>query len=59
MIGEISHNPCFNRILFAIVDLLNGQDKTISHNPCFNRILFAMNMMYHSQVQYQMSQSLF
>ena len=38
----MSHNPCFNRITFAIHILLIPNNKKKSHNPCFNRITFAI-----------------
>ena len=36
------HNPCFNRITFAIIRLLKDQLGEKGHNPCFNRITFAI-----------------
>ena len=39
---EKSHNPCFNRIIFAILDIQIYTLMINCHNPCFNRIIFAM-----------------
>ena len=36
------HNPCFNRITFAIIVDESILRSLNCHNPCFNRITFAM-----------------
>ena len=46
----ICHNPCFSRILFAIMKPLKEKKNLTGHNPCFSRILFAIeeNGIYYS-----------
>ena len=53
------HNPCFSRILFAIIKNNIDNIELSSHNPCFSRILFAIYELEDKPSFKMKSQSLF
>ena len=55
----LCHNPCFNRIIYAIVEIEEIQFPKTGHNPCFNRIIFAIDGPRLNEGATELSQSLF